>query len=46
MLNRYVQTERAHCGSSTVSGHVFSPDGQHWHALEPAIQVRTQGPAL
>ena len=36
--HRYVQTETTQCESSTVSAHVFSPDGQHWHALEPAVQ--------
>ena len=36
--HRFVQSETTHCHSSTISAHVFSPDGQHWHALEPAVQ--------
>lgn len=36
--HRYVNTEYAHCGTSTVSAHVFSPDGLSWHIVEPAVE--------
>ena len=36
--HRYVNTEVAHCGTSTVSAHVFSPDGKAWHIVEPVVE--------
>lgn len=36
--HRYNNAEESNCGRSTVSAHVFSPDGIRWHVLEPSVE--------
>lgn len=38
IINHRYWNETDHCDSSAVSAHVFSPDGQSWHVVSPAVE--------